>query len=260
VTTATTLPPAAAEALRLLRAGFSIIPLRPRDKRTLLPWAEFQQRRAHEAEVAAWWRSEPEAGISIVCGRVSSLVVLDEDPRNGGDASLAAFPVSAGPTVRTGADGRHYYYVHSGQPMAKIPGLLPGVDIQGEGAYVVAPPSIHPNGTAYTWEPGCEIGALPLPALPFWLRSLIRGRHGMHRLARTVRHGAPAPIELTEILGRLRSVRRAHGGWTACCPAHEDASPSLSVALGESGRVLLHCFAGCSYSAIRTALEQQVTE
>jgi hypothetical protein len=217
------------------------------------------QRRANEAEAAAWWRSEPDAGIAIVCGRISSLVVLDEDPRNGGDAALATFSLPAGPTVWTGAHGRHYYYVHSGEPMAKIPGLLPGVDIQGEGAYVVAPPSIHPNGTAYTWEPGREICALPLPALPFWLRGLIRGRQQAHGLARTGGNGATAPLEVAEILGRLRSVRRAHGGWTACCPAHGDASPSLSIGLGESGRVLLHCFAGCSYFAIRAALEQQVT-
>lgn len=34
--------------------------------------------------------------------------------------------------------------------------------------------------------------------------------------------------------------------WKACCPAHADKSPSLSIKQLEDGRVLLHCFAGCS--------------
>lgn len=49
----------------------------------------------------------------------------------------------------------------------------------------------------------------------------------------------------TEILERLEGVRRAPSGWVARCPAHEDRSPSLSIALGDERRVLLKCFAGC---------------
>ena len=47
------------------------------------------------------------------------------------------------------------------------------------------------------------------------------------------------------VLSRLRRVRRSGGGWVACCPAHEDRSPSLSVREGRDGRVLVHCHAGC---------------
>lgn len=51
------------------------------------------------------------------------------------------------------------------------------------------------------------------------------------------------PIEL---LNRLAAVRQtAHDRWIACCPAHEDNSPSLSIRELDDGRVLLHCFAGC---------------
>lgn len=49
------------------------------------------------------------------------------------------------------------------------------------------------------------------------------------------------------LLSRLQKVKRTGAGrWVACCPAHEDKSPSLSVRLVEDGRILLHCFAGCS--------------
>ncbi len=52
------------------------------------------------------------------------------------------------------------------------------------------------------------------------------------------------------ILGKLERVRRSGGGWTARCPAHEDKQNSLSVGMGEDGRVLLKCFAGCEVEAI----------
>jgi hypothetical protein len=48
-----------------------------------------------------------------------------------------------------------------------------------------------------------------------------------------------------EVLGKLSHVRATGKGWTALCPAHDDHKPSLSIAQGEDGRCLLHCFAGC---------------
>ena len=48
--------------------------------------------------------------------------------------------------------------------------------------------------------------------------------------------------------------RRSGDGWVARCPAHSDRRPSLSICHGADGRLLLHCFAGCSWAAIREAL------
>ncbi len=39
----------------------------------------------------------------------------------------------------------------------------------------------------------------------------------------------------------------------ACCPAHEDRSPSLSLGVGVDGRLLVHCHAGCSYEVVMDA-------
>jgi len=52
-----------------------------------------------------------------------------------------------------------------------------------------------------------------------------------------------APLE--RLLDRLDRPRRAGAGWVARCPAHQDATASLSLAEGDNGAVLLHCFAGC---------------
>jgi hypothetical protein len=60
------------------------------------------------------------------------------------------------------------------------------------------------------------------------------------------------------VLSRLREhghePRTAGAGWTCTCPAHEDSSPSLSVGIGDDGRVLVHCFAGCSVQSVCQAL------
>lgn len=62
-------------------------------------------------------------------------------------------------------------------------------------------------------------------------------------------------MDIEQVLGQLELVRKASsGGWTARCPAHDDRNPSLSVAEGRDGKVLLHCHAGCEYEAIADAL------
>lgn len=52
------------------------------------------------------------------------------------------------------------------------------------------------------------------------------------------------------VLMRLSKVSAGDGQWTACCPAHADSSPSLSITLNAKGDVLLHCFRGCSFAEI----------
>ena len=60
---------------------------------------------------------------------------------------------------------------------------------------------------------------------------------------------------ITSILSRLtRVVTRSNDRWMACCPAHDDSSPSLSVTQSSDGKILLHCFAGCSIEEITGAL------
>lgn len=64
--------------------------------------------------------------------------------------------------------------------------------------------------------------------------------------------GAPPNIE--SLLCRLERVRRSGRGWIAQCPAHEDRIASLSIASGDDGRALLHCFAGCGAGDVVAAM------
>lgn len=66
-------------------------------------------------------------------------------------------------------------------------------------------------------------------------------------------------MSLDAILSRLSKVKGRNGSWTACCPAHDDKSPSLAIR-EEDGKVLLHCFGGCEVSAIVGALGMDMTD
>ena len=56
------------------------------------------------------------------------------------------------------------------------------------------------------------------------------------------------------ILTQLQGVRKSGQGWTAKCPAHDDRNASLSLRITEEGRLLAHCFSGCTFDDIRESL------
>jgi hypothetical protein len=91
--------------------------------------------------------------------------VLDVDPRNGGDDSLAQLERELGPlpatmSVKTGGGGRHFYFHHCGGPLRTRHGFRPGLDLSA-GGFVVAPPSIHASGQAYRDTSTAPIAQLP---------------------------------------------------------------------------------------------------
>lgn len=68
-------------------------------------------------------------------------------------------------------------------------------------------------------------------------------------------------MNAADFVARLEGVRQTTPtAWVARCPAHEDRSPSLSVAEGDDGRVLLHCFAGCDVASVAAAVGVELPE
>lgn len=67
-------------------------------------------------------------------------------------------------------------------------------------------------------------------------------------------------MSVDTLLQRLTKVTGRKGHWTACCPAHEDRSPSLAVTETDDGRILLKCFGGCSVQAIVGAIGMDMTD
>src|SRR2546430_6741151 len=66
--------------------------------------------------------------------------------------------------------------------------------------------------------------------------------------------GQPASPALETVLAHLKGVQSSSRGWVACCPAHADRHPSLSIGVGEQGQVLLKCFASCPLERIVEAM------
>jgi Bifunctional DNA primase/polymerase, N-terminal/Primase C terminal 1 (PriCT-1) len=155
--------------------GWSIIPIKPGGKRPLVGWEQFQQRPPGEAEVCHWFRTWRDAGVGIMTGAVSGLVVLDVDVRHGGDVALEQLEREHGrlPTTvecQTGGGGRHLYFAHPRAVVRNRVGLARGVDIRADGGYVVAPPSLHASGLRYVWVDGRAPANVGIAPLPDWLR------------------------------------------------------------------------------------------
>lgn len=65
---------------------------------------------------------------------------------------------------------------------------------------------------------------------------------------------------LDNLLSRLDKVKGRNGSWVACCPAHADRNPSMTIRETEDGKILLHCFAGCSVGEIAGAVGFDLTD
>jgi hypothetical protein len=134
----------AAAALESARSGLRVFPVAPREKRPLRKgW-----RRSATTDLAvieATWAELPDANIGVACG--DGLLVLDTDS-DVAECAVRELEIPVTPTVRT-AKGRHRYL--DGQGRNRV-GALPGVDVRGQGGYVVGAGSIHPSGAEYGWE------------------------------------------------------------------------------------------------------------
>ncbi len=73
-------------------------------------------------------------------------------------------------------------------------GLTQGIDLRGDGGYVVAPPSLHPSGQLYAWARGRSPAEMAPAALPRWLLSTGHGPRARRSLAewrQLVHEGVP---------------------------------------------------------------------
>ncbi len=167
-------------------------------------------------QIRAWWAAHPDRNIGIRTGAVSGLVVIDVDPHKHGDESMADVIQKHGPlpetiTVRTGSGGTHHYFAHPGGFIKSRVNLLPGIDVRGDGGYVLAPPSQTEKPYVWIVPPGRN-GVVPLPD---WFRDVLR--HGppvprrelhrqLHELEQTgVHHGARNET-LARLVGRWISL------------------------------------------------------
>lgn len=168
--------PALDLALKYAQIGWHTFQLKPRDKVPAVKWADVATAEANM--IAGWWEHNPNANVGIACGKRSGIVVLDVDADHEGFESLAELAINYGAipetwTSKTGSGGRHIFFAYpENANIRNSAGKLGrGLDIRGDGGYVVAPPSIHPNGNRYEWV--VLPSQVPLATMPEWMVELL---------------------------------------------------------------------------------------
>lgn len=157
-------------ALGYAQQGFDVFPVKEREKLPLVKWAK--EATNDLQSVQYFWDKFPNANIAIATGVRSGIFVLDIDGEQG-ERSLqkltkehGELPVTA---KQVSGNGTHYFF-KSDQPIKTSAGVVAeGLDIRGDGGYIIASPSIHPSGRVYSWE--IEPREVLSPA-PDWLINL----------------------------------------------------------------------------------------
>jgi predicted P-loop ATPase len=163
-------------------------------------------------QISVWWQAWPDANIGLATG--AGVVVLDVDIGKDGDASLLALEERYSPSKtwrhtlesQTGSGGSHHFFavpdgIEVGNSRSK---LGPGLDVRGDGGYVVLPPSNHISGGKYEWSNE----GLPEPC-PDWLLRLMLASSSTEA-TRDAEDRAP---------GDAAAVNRARAAMSLCSPS-----------------------------------------
>ena len=160
-------------ALRYCDKGFSVIPIRP-DKKPFVQWTDFQKRRATKEEIKKWFSQWPKANVGIVTGKISGVFVIDCDSQEAYEKIQAMLPECFLTAIVKTPRGYHLYFAYASEnTISNAAGILPGVDIRGDGGYAIAPPSVNTEGKAYSWMPGLSIDDVAPAAVPAAIYNII---------------------------------------------------------------------------------------
>jgi hypothetical protein len=157
---------------RYLSLGFSIIPIKNKEKIPLVEWKRYQIRPPNRREISEWLRVywSTGANVGVVCGAVSgNLVVLDFDTDAAWNGFLATWKAHrteeiCASTLVVKTSRGHQVYMRVSELMKKQKAAA-GFDLQAEGSYVVAPPSRHPSGAIYQFLGKAERRVLKIGSL-----------------------------------------------------------------------------------------------
>jgi hypothetical protein len=176
-----------------------------------------------------WWRRWPDANIGIATGSESGLLVIDVDAKSSGLVSFSALLEKEGVddaqiatvTAETGGGGFHLLFCG---PEGQVPNsagkLAKGVDVRGDGGYIVAAPSTHASGKRYAWIDGAGPGQTKLATVPAELLARMRGdartaSADLRRESRVPVYGPASPAlieEARKALARHGPATQGQGG------------------------------------------------
>ena len=201
-----------------LNQGYSIIPVDSRNKKgsIISSWKKYQNKKAEFSQIQKWFNRWPQAGVAIVTGKISNIIVLDIDPRHDGDKTIKGKALPPTVTVKSGGGGTHYYYRYPSDlnHISNFDGNndninLPGVDLRADGGFVYAPPSTHESGKKYKFYDGMDPKNQKLADPPEWLIEVIQNHEeekgdpvGPEEFEETIKKGN-RNNQLTRLAGSL---------------------------------------------------------
>lgn len=163
-------------ALGFIEMQASVFPVWERDKKPKTNNG-YKDASSNPEQVRQWWTQWPQANIGIPTGSLSGIWVLDIDGEEG-EKSLSELERINGKLpqsveVITGGGGRHIYFAMPANSIIPCSAskIAKGVDIRGDGGYIVAPPSLHASGKRYAWSVD---SAEDFILAPEWLLNLVK--------------------------------------------------------------------------------------
>lgn len=204
------------DAIQYRKRGWSVVPACwPKDgkcgcgrghndagKQPLVSWKEYQERLPTLEEITEWWTRWPSANIACITGAISGIAVVDLEHE--GLIEAQRLGLHSGLISLTGK-GRHLIFKHPGEDVCNKVALrkIKGLDIRGDGGYIILPPSLHQSGKRYRWATGITSHLPPFPSL--LTNTALSG--GLSQSSPTKVLGKPAGW-LSEALGGLSSGNR----------------------------------------------------
>lgn len=179
-------------AAEYVDSGWSILPVKPDEKRPYMTnWLQYTRTRATKEMVDNWFASLSGAGVGVVTGRISNMVVLDVE-------SWCPIPVEEllkkYPTqmvAKSGGGGFHLFYSYP-QNVGRVSnrvGVFEGADLRADGGFLVLPPTMHQSGRRYEWVKRGPLGAFPSGLLDLQSRPTTQGEGWITEALRGVSEG-----------------------------------------------------------------------
>jgi putative DNA primase/helicase len=191
--------------------------------------------------IKAWWNRWPHANIGIATGHLSNIFIIDVDGEVG-KANLEQLQAEHGRlprtvTVRTGK-GRHRYFRCNGARVGNSASRLgKGIDIRGDGGYVVAAGSIHVSGTRYRFVEGRGLEEFEIASAPDWLLALVCKDSSDRTKAEKVDINLIPEAKLDRARSYADVARRRELERVAKAPMHQRNS-TLNVAAFKLGQLM----------------------
>jgi hypothetical protein len=160
-------------ALDYAAKGWAVFPCLPNAKEPATKRG-FKDGTTNPATIRRWWLARPDYNVGVATGAASVLLVLDIDGSVGAETlrdleqRYGALPETACSITSSGC---HLWFSISDAVPSTARRLGSGLDIRADGGYVIAPPSVHPDGSSYRW-----LNSTPNTPAPSWLIRIARTR------------------------------------------------------------------------------------